>query len=220
MILLQSDRDEKETVLHNTFPLLNGLVLSGGKSKRMGIDKGSIHYHNKSQREHVYELLLPLCHEVFVSVNEQQIQSTLQLPYIQDVFIDKGPAGGILSAFEHNPNVAWLVVACDLPFVNRETISYLVHHRNPSKTATAFWNEEGELPEPLIAIWEPKAFPLLLQFVNDGFSCPRKFLIRSDVEMLSAPDASVFKNINTKREYEEVIQAMNKDNEVFHSDSL
>ena len=189
---------------------VNGLVLCGGKSKRMGTDKGSIFYHDKSQREYVFELLLQLCNEVFVSVNEQQLESVQHLPHIQDTIVDKGPAGGILSAFERNPNVAWLVVACDLPYLNKETIAYLLHHRNPQKIATAFWNESGEFPEPLIAIWEPKSFLFLRKFVDDGLYCPRKFLMRNDVEMLTGPDASLFKNINTKDDYEATMKGLKK----------
>lgn len=193
---------------------INGLVLCGGRSKRMGRDKGEIAYHNISQREYMFELLLPFCDEVFLSLNEQQADSVEKIPFIKDTILDKGPAGGILSAFEHNSKVAWLVVACDLPYLDATTIEYLIQHRNKNKIATAFWNEEGKLPEPLIAIWELKSFLFLQQFVADGLHCPRKFLIRNDVEMLTAPDASLFKNINTKEEYEVTIKMMQKQSEV------
>ncbi|MDQ2752469.1 MAG: molybdenum cofactor guanylyltransferase [Bacteroidota bacterium] len=210
---MHNKKGQNQTV-HQQASSINGLVLCGGKSKRMGTDKGSLHYHNKSQREHVFDLLSSFCNEVFLSVNEHQSGSVQNLPYIQDTMVDKGPVSGILSAFEHNRNVAWLVVACDLPYLNKETIDYLLQHRNPQKTATAFWNEEGELPEPLIAIWEPKAFLFLHQFVLDGFHCPRKFLLHSDVEMLTAPDASLFKNINTKQEYENTMKTLQKQSEI------
>ncbi len=215
MISVHNKMKQKQTI-HQPASALNGLVLCGGKSKRMGMDKGEIQYHNKSQREHLFELLSPFCNEVFLSVNEQQLQSINNLPFIQDTFLEMGPAGGILSAFQQNQNVAWLVVACDLPYVNKETIEYLLRHRNHQKTATAFWNEEGTVPEPLLAVWESKAFFLLLQFINEGVTCPRKFLIRSDVEMLVAPDASVFKNINTKHEYEEAMKALRIRSEGVH----
>ncbi len=209
MILMHDKRGQNQTLQPVTTGV-NGLVLCGGKSKRMGTDKGSIHYHNKSQREYMFELLLPFCDEVFLSVNEQQVHSVENLPYIQDTVIDKGPAGGILSTFEHNPNAAWLVVACDLPYLNKETIAYLIEHRNPQKIATAFWNETGEFPEPLIAVWEPKAHLFLQQFMTNGAHCPRKFLIQNDVEMLTAPDAYRFRNINTKDEYESTMKGLKK----------
>ncbi len=209
MISTHNKKGQNQT-LQRAATGINGLVLCGGRSKRMGTDKGEIVYHNKSQREYVFELLQPFCNEVFLSVNEQQAESIQEMPFIKDTVVDKGPAGGILSAFEHNDRVAWLVVACDLPYLNKETISYLLQHRNPQKKATAFWNESGEFPEPLIAIWEPKSHLFLRQFVSDGFHCPRKFLMRTDVEMLTAPDASLFKNINTKDEHEATMKGLKK----------
>ncbi len=200
--------------LQQNIPLINGLVLSGGKSTRMGMDKGNIHYHDKSQREHVYQLLANFCNETFVSCTHEQIKSLTQsLPIIEDTFLGLGPLSGILSAFQRNPNTAWLSVACDLPYLHQSTIDYLINHRNPSKMATAFWDSEGKFPEPLVTLWEPRAYPVLLQFLSQGYSCPRKVLLNSDTEIVKAPDASAFKNVNTTEEYNEAIKVLhNKHN--------
>ncbi len=189
---------------------VNGLVLCGGKSTRMGRDKGEIAYHEKAQREHVYDLLCGLCDETYLSCNQQQSNAIDNIPVIEDVLPGLGPVSGILSAFQNNTKVAWLTVACDLPLLDAATLAYLTEHRNQPKIATAFWDEEGKFPEPLITIWEPQAYPILLQWVSEGYTCPRKVLINSDVEMLTAPDTSVFANINTMQEYEAVKIVMNK----------
>ena len=207
--------DDTEAIIHHIktlvdtqTPPINGLVLAGGKSTRMGTDKGSIHYYVNTQREYLFNMLLPVCSEVFVSLNGQQVKEENKLPYIQDAFIGLGPAGGILSAFQQNPNSAWLTVACDLPFVTTELIAYLIAHRNPYKMATAFMDAGNKFPEPLVTIWEPKAYPALLQFLSEGYACPRKALINSDVELLHAPDASAFTNVNTPEDYEKVKRSL------------
>jgi molybdenum cofactor guanylyltransferase len=199
--------------MQQQMPAVNGLVLSGGKSTRMGSDKGSLNYHGIPQRRHVFNLLAAHCKAVFVSCNGEQAKNIADLPVMQDSFLGLGPLGGILSAFQQNPNVAWLTIACDLPYLNAETIDYLITHRNPSKMATAFLDADGVFPEPLVTIWEPRAYPILLQFLSQGYSCPRKALINSDVEILKAPDAFAFKNVNTTEEYNEVVTILhNKHN--------
>jgi molybdopterin-guanine dinucleotide biosynthesis protein A len=188
-------------------PPLYGLVLSGGQSSRMKKDKGSLNYHGINQRQHLFDLLSSHCEKTFVSCNAQQaeeIEGTL--PIILDGFLQLGPMGGILSAFQMHPNAAWLAVACDLPYLSEKTINHLVENRNPSKTATAFLDPKSEFPEPLITVWEPKSYPILLQFLSQGYSCPRKVLINSDIEILKAPDDSEFLNANSPEQYEEAVR--------------
>ena len=55
--------------------------------------------------------------------------------------------------------------------------------------------------EPLITIYEPKAYPILLQYLAQGYSCPRKMLINSDVEIVEVDDDFI-RNINTPEEFE------------------
>ena len=193
-------------------PAINGLVLSGGQSLRMGHDKGEISYHDKTQRRYLYELLLPYCKAVFISCNDAQSKYIIDMPVIEDRYSNIGPLNGILSAFQSNPNTAWLTVACDLPFLNKETIGYLIDNRNHSKIATVFYNEEEKFLEPLITIWEPVANNILLKFLAEGCNSPSKILSKSDVEMIHVPGLMAFKNINTKEEYAEALSLLKKSN--------
>ncbi len=182
-------------------PALQGLVLAGGRSTRMGRDKGLMQYHNKPQREYMADLLAPLCKEVFISCRPEQA-AEIQAPYrpLPDTFHDLGPYGALLSAFRAYPDSAWMIVACDLPLLNAHTLQFLYTHRNPSRIATAFQSPDNAFPEPLIAIWEPKAYPTLLQFLAQGYSCPRKVLIQCHVQLLTAPDSKALTNVNTPEE--------------------
>lgn len=187
-------------------PHLNGLVLSGGQSTRMKKDKGTLNYHGVSQREYMYELLLAHCNKTFISCNAAQAESIGNLPFIQDSFLNLGPMSGILSAFNSDPNAAWLTVACDLPYLTPQTIEYLVRQRDPSKIATSFLDPAGEFPEPLITIWEPRSYSILLQFLSQGYACPRKALINSDIRLLKAPEPKEFLNVNLPEQYEKAIK--------------
>ncbi len=184
-------------LIQEYIPPVKGLVLVGGKSTRMGSDKSQLDYYGKPQKEHVKELLESNNLDAFYSV---QYNSNKE-DEIHDTFINLGPFGGICSAFQKNPNTAWLVIATDVPFVNNELIQLLLQKRNPSKVATAIKGSSKEFPEPLITIYEPKAYTKLLQYLTQGYSCPRKMLINSDVEIVEVNDALI-RNINTPEEFE------------------
>ena len=195
------------SVLHEDTPPLNGLVLIGGKSSRMNKDKSKLVYHdNLPQHEYLTNLLGNFCENVFVSARDEAQAVDYKNDVITDKFIGLGPYGGILSAFQTNPNSAWLVVAVDLPYLDEATISNLITKRNTSRAATCFIDPKNEFPEPLITIWEPRAYPILLKFLSKGYSCPRKALINSDVEIISDRDVKALTNVNTPDELEDTLE--------------
>jgi molybdopterin-guanine dinucleotide biosynthesis protein A len=177
---------------------VNGLVLAGGKSSRMGQDKTELNYHGKPQLEHTVTLLEKNLLQTYVSVAQNQVIDNHD--FIQDKFVDLGAFGAICSAFQHNPNKAWLVLATDVPFVDDNLIQLLLKHRNPKKIATAIKGKSKQFVEPLITIYEPKAYPVLLSYLAQGYACPRKVLINSDVEIVEVDD-DLIRNINTPEEF-------------------
>ena len=96
-------------------PKIYGLVLAGGQSTRMGKDKGLIPYHGLPQREYLYHLLSRVCDKTFLSIRPDQKDEIDDMEVIIDKDEYKGPYNGLLSAHKEYPEVAWLVVACDLP---------------------------------------------------------------------------------------------------------
>ena len=190
-------------------PVLRGLVLAGGRSERMQTDKGSLHYHALDQRQHTAALLSEFCPDVRVSVRPEQAAALpAGLTALPDTFLGLGPLGGVLSAFQADPNAAWLVLACDLPFLTRETLEYLVTNRQPARLATSFRSPWDDFPEPLVTIWEPRSYGQLLRFLSLGYSCPRKALINSDIELLSPPVPGDLRNVNTPEEREAATQEL------------
>ena len=200
-VLKISDKEGIHSFFTNLFsvtiPPLCGLVMVGGKSMRMGEDKARIDYHGVAQEIHAKQLLDPFVDQVYTSVS---IISSGDSTEIRDTFTGLGPFGGILSAFREYPECAFLVLACDLPKVDVEAIRYLVERRNTSKLATAFLNSKTGFADPLFTIWEPKAYMTMLQFLAQGYSCPRKVLINSDIALIDLPNEDWLRNVNTPEE--------------------
>ena len=182
---------------------LYGLVMAGGKSSRMQTDKGELQYHAAiSQRSFTYELLSQFCEKTFISCRQNQVAN---LPVNQEYILDEdlygGPANGILSAFHHFPNKAFLVIAVDLPHISVQTIQQLIEQRDPTKMATAYALQGSDKPEPLIAIWEPAALALAEQQVKAGINCPRKFLMTQDIKLIFPENDIELFNANFYAEY-------------------
>lgn len=192
---------------------LYGLVLSGGKSTRMGTDKGMIRYHGIPQRDYLYDLLNSVCEKTFVSLRrDQQSDLRTNTESIIDLDEHRGPYNGLLSAHKKYPEVGWLVLACDLPLMDLAALKELISERDASKQATAFALKENPLPEPLCAIWEPHAFAASLSYLESGVgTCPRKFLINHDSKLVFPKNENVLLNANSEEEYKEAIQKLTID---------
>ena len=184
-------------------PHLKALILAGGKSQRMGFDKSQIKYHKGlSQEEYLYELLSNKGIATYLSKRSNYLPSDDSQNVITDRLTDMGPFGAIFSAMMADPNSAWLVLACDLPFLDDTLLDKLIKLRNPSKFATAFRGSENPFPEPLITIYEPRAYQRFLSFLSLGYACPRKVLINSDIEEILLEDMNAIINANTPEEME------------------
>ncbi len=195
--------------------VLKGLVLSGGRSTRMQRDKAVLEYGGETQLDRAMRLLGEQVSEVYVSVRADQVSEPARAKYRQIVDshdgtspIAKGPAAGILAAQAADPQAAWLVLACDLPQLDAQTLATLIAARNTQHTATAFRSAHGGLPEPLCAIYEPASAPLLAAFVAGGRDCPRKFLLNSDTLLLDQPNPKALDNVNTPDEFKAVSAAL------------
>ncbi|MBP6513866.1 MAG: NTP transferase domain-containing protein [Steroidobacteraceae bacterium] len=186
-----------------------GLVLAGGKSSRMGTDKAALIYNGHAQLKLAYEMTAGVTDRTFVSVRADQRDEPLRaaLPQIVDGEATAGPVAGILAAQAAFPDVAWLVVACDLPLLAPQALEMLLARRDPDALATAFTGDVDGLPEPLCAIYEPASAGPLAEFVKGGRACPRKFLINHRVTLLGPAPGQALANVNTPAEHAALLAA-------------
>jgi molybdopterin-guanine dinucleotide biosynthesis protein A len=182
-----------------------GLVLSGGASRRMQRDKAALEYQGQPQLQRAYELLQAHCAQVFVSVRADQQQETLRSrwPQIVDQQSDVGPLAGIAAAQLKHPDVAWLVIACDLPLLTGHAIKLLVERRDATGLATAYRNPYDQQPEPLCAVWEPASAPLVQAALSSGERSPRTLLQNWPILLLDSAEAYALSNVNTPDEHQQ-----------------
>jgi molybdopterin-guanine dinucleotide biosynthesis protein A len=186
------------------------LVLAGGRSTRMLRDKAALTYHGRTQLEWAVSLLQPHAQRVFISVRPDQTGDPVRARFDQivDTHENLGPVAGIIAAQAKHSQVAWLVLACDLPFLDNATLTHLIAARQPQRLATAYRSSHDGLPEPLCAIYEPASREPLLAHVAKGKDCPRKFLINSDVQLIDEPNPHALDNVNTPGEYGSAVAAL------------
>jgi molybdenum cofactor guanylyltransferase len=179
-----------------------GLVLAGGKSRRMGQDKALLRHNGETQLGLAVRLLQQHLARVFVSARADQSTEPERARFSQivDRYANLGPLAGILSAMDTDPQAAWLVVACDLPNLDSETICHLLDERSATQPFTAYRSSVDGMPEPLCAIYNPSARRILDEFVAAGIQCPRKIMMRSDTRLLEARNPKALDNINTPDE--------------------
>jgi molybdopterin-guanine dinucleotide biosynthesis protein A len=184
-------------------PTVFGLVLAGGHSRRFGRDKAAEQFRGSALLDRAVAALAGILDEVFVSVRVDQTADDLRARYALIVDRDEGlgPAGGILSAHARFPDVAWLVLACDLPNISATAVTALLRARRPGKAATSYQAADGGGAEPLCAIYEPDTLARFrLSTESGGDLSPRNFLADQEVELVAAPSAHLLSNVNTPEE--------------------
>jgi molybdopterin-guanine dinucleotide biosynthesis protein A len=191
-------------------PPLYGLILAGGSSSRMQRDKAALQYQGRTQIDRAFELASRHVSKIFVSVRADQKHDPVRnaKPMIVDSAAGAGPIVGIRSALAAYPDAAWLVLACDLPFLSDAVLERLLAERDSNALATAYRSAQDGLPEPLCAVWEPQSAAALDAYQSGGGRCPRKFLINHRARLLDPIDKHALDNVNTPEEYAQARQAL------------
>lgn len=132
-----------------------GLVLAGGKSRRMGRPKESLSYRGIAEPKRMYELLEELTSGAFYSLRPEQ-ETWLMFDggkRIIDSVPDGGPLAALLTAFSFVPGSSWLAVPVDMPFLDKSDLQILIESRGEGRDIIAFDDGSGSF-EPMPAIYE------------------------------------------------------------------
>jgi len=171
----------------------------------MGTDKALLMRDGQSQLSRAVAILARHLSKVYVSARQQQSDECERSKFEQiiDRYEDMGPVAGILSAMDSDAHASWLVLACDLPNVDDDTIAELVAaHTQGRHPFVAYRSSHDGLPEPLCAIYSPDSRAIIESFVAEGTVCPRKMLIRSDTLLLDQSNPMSLDNMNTPEDLE------------------
>ncbi|KAB8246413.1 MobA-like NTP transferase domain-containing protein [Aspergillus flavus] len=116
---------------------------------------------------------------------------------------DMGPAGGLLAAHRFDPQVTWLVVACDYPFLSVSDLHHL--QQEMAGPVTCFQNADG-FCEPLLGIWSPEAMHVLDQNVLKGDCGPKSVVRQCSGKTIRPRDDRCLFNMNTPADLDMVLK--------------
>lgn len=144
---------------------ITGIILAGGKSSRMGRDKGWIELNNKPLIHYAIEALKPYCDELFISSNSKEYNS-LGYPIYEDKIKNCGPMGGIYSTLLFSSTPINMVLSCDMPLISTELIKYVLDKSVEGKISLPIHGVN--FIEPLCAVYPLEAIPHLEKFIKEG----------------------------------------------------
>ena len=197
-----------KTYFYNVAAPLYGGVFVGGQSTRMGRPKFSLEYNGHREPERLVRLLAPLTERVFLSARADQDLGGLEAldgcERLNDEHYGLGPVGGLATLMARHPHAAWLVTACDMPFLDEEALRTLVAERDPLRYGTCYLKKGRLGVEPLCAIYESKFIVPLYEAMSRRELSLSRIIDELPFRKVKVPEArrSSFVNVNTPEEYE------------------
>lgn len=146
---------------------INGAVLIGGASRRMGRPKHNLEVGGRTMTELAVAALEDQVERVVLVGSGEPAPGLRHLERLPDPAEVSGPIAGVLAAMRWAPSAAWVVVACDMPRVSAEAVRWLIGRRRPGGYAVLPCVREGRV-EPLLAVYEPPVLPVLEELVAAG----------------------------------------------------
>lgn len=196
---------------------VSGVILAGGQSTRMGIDKATIKINALLLIEYPLKILNGLFEEILVVTNERLLEtlgSSLSLyenlKVIRDIYPNHGALGGIYTALFHSETPYIFVTACDMPFLNEAFIRYMLRFIGNSHDVIVPESKGGL--ETLHAIYSKNTTHLIKQNILRNENKIKEFFpfvnvsyIPSKMIKIFDPEEKMFKNINTPQELSEYL---------------
>ncbi len=209
------NRDELEPIYQfvkqhfiNCASPLYSAVFIGGQSKRMGRPKFSLDYNGMAEPKRLVEHLGKIAEKAFLSARPEQDLAPLgDIPgagRINDEHYNLGPVGGLATLMGTHPESAWLVTACDMPFLDPASLEYIVSQRDPLRYGTCYTKKGGLGVETMCAIYEPKFIVPLFEAMSRRELSLSRIINELPFKLVKVPEdhRASFLNINTPEEYE------------------
>lgn len=179
------------------------LILSGGKSRRMGCDKLLLTRPDGiRQIDWLAGLAKATGGEVILSRRDTS-PPPVDLPVIADLHPGGGPLAALAAAHAARPDQPVLMLGGDLFLLDAATLKHLLDHRDPARRATAFANRIDGRPEPHCAIYEVSGSSLAAGWLARGDFHARHFLESLEPRVLDLPQPAALDGANTPHELAE-----------------
>ncbi|WP_445736643.1 molybdenum cofactor guanylyltransferase [Mariniflexile sp.] len=178
---------------------ITGIVLAGGKSSRMGTDKGFLHFKGKPFVHYGIEALKPLVSEIII-VSDDSNYDVFGLKRMNDLIKNAGPVAGICAGLEASSTDYNLILSCDIPLINSDILKQLIEGMD--ETSEIIQIESNGKTMPLIALYKKSCKAKFLKLLNEDErrlriavnTCKTKNII------LKKENTMFITNVNTKEE--------------------
>lgn len=144
---------------------ITGIILAGGKSSRMGTDKGFVLWNSKPFIEHIIEALKPLVNEIII-VSDNSDYDSFGNKRVEDRIKDAGPLAGLYSGLYHSNTVDNLVLSCDVPLIHSEVLKALFPQNAEGYDIIQIASRGKDMP--LIALYRKSCLDLCHTLLNEG----------------------------------------------------
>lgn len=132
---------------------MTGIILAGGKSSRMGTDKGLLMLNGKPMIQHVIDRIEELGLPILIVANNSEY-AQFGYPVIEDLVKEKGPVGGIYTGLMTSNTESNLIISCDTPNISLELLNQLIDASKDHVVTIA--KHKGQL-HPLIGVYKRSA---------------------------------------------------------------
>lgn len=186
---------------------ITGIILAGGKSSRMGVNKSLLKLGEKTIIERIVDLMKSLFNKVIIITNKTNEYEFLKLPLHQDIYKEKGPLGGIHSGLVNSKTDKNFFISCDIPLMTKEMIEYIVNYK--TKKPIIFC-EAACYHQPLAGVYKKNVLPKIEEVLNGSKNANDNslhlFLKRVDSEIVQPQnlefyDDRIFFNVNNPDDY-------------------
>lgn len=150
---------------------MTGVILAGGKSKRMGVNKALLDIKGMKNIERIKTQLLQVTDKIIVIANTPNVYDFLNVEITEDILKDKGPLAGIHSGLIASSTEWNLFVACDLPFFSPKIANFyidLLKHDARTKDADAIVPYIEGRKNPLVAMYNKRIVPIVESNLKDN----------------------------------------------------
>ncbi|WP_147676795.1 molybdenum cofactor guanylyltransferase [Algibacter pacificus] len=182
---------------------ITGIILAGGKSSRMGTDKGFLMLNNKSFTQHSIDALTPLVSEIIIVSNHDNYD-TFDLKRVEDLIEDAGPVAGIYSGLKASKTEYNLVLSCDIPLINSDVLTRLIS--GIDNTSEVIQIESIGRKMPLIAVYKKSCETVFKKLLSQGERKLQFAVNQCNVKSISieASENIFTTNVNTKDELKQL----------------
>ena len=179
---------------------INGIILAGGQSRRMGQPKAFMEFQGKPFIRYCIDALKPLVNEIIV-VSDDAKFDMFEIHRINDEVKNAGPLAGLFTGLKYSKASYNLVLSCDVPCIETSILQKLIDAMD-SEIDMVQTESEGNT-HPLIAIYQKSCALKLKSLLDQGERSLRGAVnqLNSKTIHLNGHEALQLKNINTLEEY-------------------